>query len=66
MRAQAQRQSGEALRAQLVTARADAARWERNAKAAWAHNREFRDTPVWRIAAQRIKGRLKGRFWWYA
>ena len=58
-RAMAQRQSGEALRAQLAVARDDAARWERTAEAAWAHNREFRDTSVWRIAAQRLVARLR-------
>jgi hypothetical protein len=57
-RAQAQRQSGEALRGQLTQARADAERWQSTAEAAWEHNRAFRDTPAWRIAAQRIAARF--------
>lgn len=57
-RAAAQKQSGEALRQQLADARADAAHWESNAEAAWGHNRTFRDTPLWRLAAQRIAARF--------
>lgn len=57
-RAQAQRQSGEALRAQLAVERADAARWEKHAEAAWAWNREIRDMALWRIAVDRIRARF--------
>lgn len=38
---------------------ATTARWKGTAEKAWAYNREFRDTPVWRIAAQRIAARFK-------
>src|SRR4051812_17516972 len=58
-RAVAQRQSGEALRGQLEEARADATRWKSTAAKAWEWNCEIRDTPLWRIAAQRLAARFR-------
>lgn len=62
IRAQARLEKLQAANLELYTARdnwrATALQWKGQRDAAWAHNREFRDTPVWRIAYQRLAARF--------